>query len=231
MTTLPDRPSIRLLLLRHGHIANYRGDVSLTDEGTRQAHAAGAWYARQGGDVAALFTSHTNRARQTAVGFAAGYRTEQPDAELPVPEVRFSLRNPDLYLGGDRVNMTATQEAYADQSDVVTGDDVLAVPWYGEFMASEDRVGRWVADSNPPGDTALEVAHRIAVFTRSLAHVPAWRGRTVIGCTHSPILRAIALAFLGGDAGEPAHLHGHELTLRDDGALVVTAFRPDTEDG
>ena len=48
------------------------------------------------------------------------------------------------------------------------------------------------------------------------------------GVTHSPVLRACALAHLGHDLGEPEWLTGLELSVPDDRSLAVCRY-PATE--
>lgn len=214
------------MLLRHGHIASYRGDIPLTDDGAAQARAAGAWFASEGIRIARLMTSSTLRTRETADSFIHGYGTAEPDAPAPIPEPSQALRNPDVYLSGHRVNMTGTPAAFADQVEGLEEDDVTKVAFYNAFLGDPDRIGYWLRHSNPPGDTALDVGRRIQAYTRSLADAPAWRGQTIIGITHSPVLRAVALTFMGIDPGEPPYLHGYSLTLETNGALTFTVVSP-----
>ena len=49
---------------------------------------------------------------------------------------------------------------------------------------------------------------------------------TVIGVTHSPLLRAVSLMFMGVDPEEPAHLTGFGLDLLPAGSVRAEAFDP-----
>ncbi len=215
----------QLVLLRHGRIEAHRGDIPLIDVGVTQAEDAGRWFGKVGWTFEALLCSPTLRTRQTATSFTDGYR-ETSDAELPDTTIGMALRNPDLYLGGHLVNMTGTSAALADQVPTVTDQDVGAVPFYRDFLDDVDRIGFWLGHNTPPGDDARTVGRRIEAFARSLADVPHWAGRTILGITHSPVLRAVAQTFLGGDPGEPHHLHGYALTLRSGGQLNVAPISP-----
>ncbi|WP_030661684.1 histidine phosphatase family protein [Streptomyces cellulosae] len=221
---------VRLIVLRHGAIASHKGDVPLTDEGRAQAMAAGRWFARQNLTAIGLLASPTTRTRETAEHFRRGAESVRPDISLPEPQPSFALRNPDLYLGGHHVNMVSSAAAFREQAPSVTEEDVLKAPFYGGFLTDADRIGYWLGHSHPPGDTARAVGTRIEAFTRSLAHVPDWSGRIIVGITHSPVLRAIALTFLGADPGEPPYLHGYRLTLRPGGAISVTPEAPGTSE-
>ncbi len=219
---------VRLVVLRHGHIASHRGDIPLTDEGCEQARTAGQWFAGEGMTFTSLLASPTRRTIETAEHFSRGYTAERPDAGLPKTQPSVALRNPDLYLGGHHVNMVSSAEAFRAQAPSMTEDEILRVPFFAEFLTAPDRIGYWLEHSHPPGDTAHAVRIRLEAFVRSLGHVPGWSGKTVLGITHSPVLRAIALTFLGTDPGEPPYLHGYSFTLGDDGAVVVGHVAPAT---
>jgi broad specificity phosphatase PhoE len=220
-------PVVRLVLLRHGHVDSHRGDVPLTGQGLAQADAAGRRLAGEGDTLAALLTNPgTRRTRETAAAFGAAYAAAGGRVDDPEPHPCSALRNPDLYLGGSLVSMVSSAEAFAEQAPPLTAADVTAVPFFRTFLTHPDRVGYWLAHSSPPGDDAVTTGRRLAVFARSLADVPAWRGRLVVGVTHSPLLRALALTFLGADPGEPPFLHGYSLTLEAGGALTVEQVSP-----
>lgn len=227
---MKEQPLVRLVLLRHGHVASHRGDVPITERGGTQAAAAGRWFARQGVPLAALLTNPaTLRTRATASAFAVAYAAEGGTVDDADPHPCFALRNPDLYLGGHHVSMVSSAEAFAEQLPHLGPADVMAVPFFREFLTVPDRIGYWAAHSSPPGDTVLAVGRRVEVFARSLADAPQWRERIVVGVTHSPLLRAVALTFLGVDPGEPPFLHGYSVTLEANGALSVAAVSPDLD--
>ena len=219
---------VELLLLRHGQVPNHRSDVPLTDLGQAQAEAAGRWFAEEGIEIAALLSGETRRTRDTAVGFAAGYRTVGND--LPDPVVSFALRNPDFYLGGHRINMAEGAPALAGQSPSVTEDDVHEVPFYRDLMVAPDRVGFWLEHGNVPGDTARDVGFRIDRFARSLVDVPAWRGGTVVAITHSPVLRAVRFHHWAEYSKEPPFLHGYRLQVEQGGPITMSTFATGTGD-
>lgn len=125
----------------------------------------------------------------------------------------FALRNPDLYLGGDRVSMVSSASAFAEQTKNLTDDDVMQVPFFSEWLTHPERVGFWVAHPSPPGDTAATVSQRVSAFATSLADVPTLWGTTVVAVTHSPILRAVGLHQHGTDRGEPAYVTGYQLSV------------------
>lgn len=216
---------VTVLLLRHAHVEGHRGDVPITGEGHEQARRAGAWIGSAGYEVGAVLYGGTRRTRETAEGIVAGLGAGHPG----VPEVldSFALRNPDLYLGGDRVSMVSTAAALAEQTANLTAEDVNRVPFFREWLAHPERVGFWVAHQSPPGDTAAAVARRILAFAGSLADVPRWRGRTVVAVTHSPVLRALGLQQHGVDPGEPALVTGYQLSIGS-GSVSIEDVAPAT---
>lgn len=226
MTESDDR--IRILLLRHGRVAHHRGDVPLTELGVAQAEAAGEWFAKEGTEVACLLSGETRRTRDTAEHFAASYRRHADGLAIPDPIVSFALRNPDLYLGGHRINMGQGAPFLASQSPEVTEADVERSPFYAGLMTADDRVGFWIESNNVPGDSSRDVGRRIDQFARSLGDVAGWWGRTIVAITHSPVLRAVRLHLWGEYSKEPPFLHGYSLTLARDGGLELATFTTDT---
>lgn len=206
-----------MLLLRHAHVEGHRGDVPITEEGHRQARRAGEWIRAGGAEVAAVLYGGTRRTRETAEGLQAGFADGGSATEVADS---FALRNPDLYLGGDRVSMVSTAEAFAQQTSHLAADDVTQVPFFREWLTHPERVGFWVAHASPPGDTAATVHQRIAGFASSLADVPKWRGRTVVAVTHSPVLRAVGLHVHGVDPGEPEFVTGYRIRVSSDSVEI-----------
>ncbi|MEM7341312.1 MAG: histidine phosphatase family protein [Actinomycetota bacterium] len=219
---------VRVLLLRHGQVANHKGDVPLTPTGEAQADAAGRWFADQEIAVATVLSGETLRTRHTADGFVAGYRAAGGDVADPVVSV--ALRNPDLYLGGHRINMAEGAEALAAQSPAMRAADVERSVFFAGFMTAPDRVAHWLEHPDPPGDDAVGVGRRIDRFAMSLADVPAWEGATVVAVTHSPVLRAVRLNHWNEYSKEPPFLHGYALTVGLDGDLTMTAVATGTGD-
>jgi len=217
--------SVTVLLLRHAHVEGHRGDVPITDEGHGQARRAGEWIGAAGSQVGAVLYGGTRRARETAEGILTGLG----EVGRPASDALdcFALRNPDLYLGGDRVSMVSTADAFAEQTRNLTGDDVRRVRFFREWLEHPERVGFWVAHQSPPGDTAASVSRRISAFAESLADVPAWRGKTVVAVTHSPVLRAVCLRLHGVDPGEPALVTGYRLLVRS-GSVDIEEVAPAT---
>lgn len=214
-----------LFLLRHGQVGSHRGDVPLTGEGGHTSAKAGAWLADVvRGPVEVLYGS-TLRARQTALFVAGALASTAPRLVVGEPRVSFALRNPDLYLGGERVDMVSSADALADQVPGLGPEQCAAHPWFGRFMQSPERVGWWLRHPRPPGDDAGTVARRIIAFTRSLADRPVPHG-DVIGITHSPVLRSVGVALLDEDPGELGHLTGYHLMITEEDSVSAIRFEP-----
>ncbi len=212
-----------LLLLRHAHVVGHRGDVAITDEGREQATRAGAWLGARAYDIAAVMYGGTRRTRETADGIAAGL----PHGRGLEAADAFALRNPDLYLGGDRVSMVSSAEAFAEQTRAMRPEGVTRVAFFREWMSHPDRIGFWLTHDAPPGDDSRSVARRISAFAASLNDVPDWHGRTIVAVTHSPVLRSVGLHLRGVDPGEPPYVTGYAVTTRQ-GALDVVEMAPAT---
>lgn len=224
--TQPSWTGPRLLLLRHGEVASHGGDMSLTARGRQQARHAGRRLGASCADVTALLASSTVRARETAAELLHGLREADSQASTPEPRVSVVLRNPDLYLAGHRVDMVSTAAAFCEQAPLLTEQQCRQIPFFAGFLDAPDRIGYWVTHPDPPGEGTAAVAARVAAFARSLSDVPGRVGRTVVGVTHSPLLRAVALEFLGEDPGEPDHLCGYCVRVRPGGSVHVEPFDP-----
>jgi broad specificity phosphatase PhoE len=208
----------RLLLLRHGEVASHRGDVAVTDRGLDRAERVGRRLAASAGRLRVL-TGETLRARQTGAAIAAGARAA--GAAVEEPRVAFALRNPDLYVAGERVDMVSSAAALAEQVPGMTVDEAAAVPFFAEFFDHPDRVGWWLRLADPPGDDAGAMARRIGHFAASLPDRTTPPAELTVGVTHSPVLRACALAQLGHDPGEPEWLTGLELSVSSDRSVAA----------
>jgi broad specificity phosphatase PhoE len=203
----------RLLLLRHGEVASHRGDVAVTDRGLDRAEHVGRRLAATAGRIRVL-TGETLRTRQTGAAGAAVDR----------PRVAFALRNPDIYVAGERVDMVSSAAALAEQVPGMTVDEAAAVAFFAEFYDHPDRIGWWLRLVDVPGDDAQTVARRIGHFAASLPDRTTRPAELTIGVTHSPVLRACALAHLGHDPGEPEWLTGLELSVSSDRAVAVRRY-------
>jgi broad specificity phosphatase PhoE len=206
-----------LLLLRHGEVESHRGDVPVTTEGLQTAAEVGAHLAaRATGRRIRIVSGETRRTRDTAEAVARG--AVDGGADVVTGGVAFALRNPDLYLAGVRVNMVSSEQAFAEQVPGLAEADIGKLAFFRDWLSVPDRVGWWVAHENPPGDTAADVARRIERFAASFADRPG--DDLVVGVTHSPVLRALAVHCTGTDPGEPAWLAGIAADVADDRSVT-----------
>ncbi|MGY1617325.1 phosphoglycerate mutase family protein [Geodermatophilus sp. SYSU D00691] len=214
----------RLLLVRHSEIASHRGDVPLTDNGVEIARQVGRDLGKERPAFRVL-TGGTLRTRQTAEAVAEGARSE--GAEVEGPRVAFALRNPDIYVAGERVDMVSSATALAEQVPGMTEDQAASNLFFSGFFDHPDRIGWWLGLSEVPGDDATTLARRIDAFASSLADAGSRTGGLTVGVTHSPVLRACTLAHLANDPGEPPWVGGLEYAVRPDRSLRVSAFAID----
>jgi broad specificity phosphatase PhoE len=108
----------------------------------------------------------------------------------------------------------------AEQVPGMTLDEAAAVPFFVEFFDHPDRIGWWLRLGDVPGDDAGAVARRIGHFAASLPDRTIQPAELTVGVTHSPVLRACALAHLGRDPGEPEWLTGLELSVSSDRSVA-----------
>ena len=103
----------------------------------------------------------------------------------------------------------------------MTLDEAAAVPFFVDFYDHPDRIGWWLRLGDVPGDDAEAVARRIGHFAASLPDRTTQPAGLTVGVTHSPVLRACALAYLGHDPGEPEWLTGLELSVSSDRSVAA----------
>src|SRR5829696_4420233 len=125
----------RLLLLRHGEVASHRGDVAVTGRGLDGAEHVGQRLAATAGRIRVL-TGGTLRARQTGAAIATG--ASAAGAAVDEPRVAFALRNPDLYVAGERVDMVSSAAALAEQVPGMSVDETAAVASFATFYVQRD---------------------------------------------------------------------------------------------
>lgn len=221
---------VTVLLLRHGQIASHRGDTPLTDQGCETSRTAGLRLGDRCDGRVTVLSSTTLRARQTASLLADAAR---PSSRLVVeqPRVAFGLRNPDLYLAGERVDMVSSPDALAAQVPALTPDECAAHPFFAGFLRAPDRIGWWLRHPAPPGEDPAAVSARVVAFARSLLDLGPGRAGIVVGVTHSPVLRAVALVLGGRDPGEPGFLAGFAVRVTPEGAPALEPFDPFARDG
>ncbi|MDZ5697452.1 histidine phosphatase family protein [Chelativorans sp. M5D2P16] len=203
---------VRLWLLRHAKVTSHRGDQPLAPDAFEPVDAAARAISAvtEPGATLSFHSTRTKRAQQTANALRDCIAPGAPDARSA-----WGLRNPDLYLFGDRVEMVSTPEAFAAQVTQVDAapEDVLAQSFYRSFLNTSDRVGYWLNHADPPGESALDVARRVAQFAKSLRPMGGdWHHAVCV--SHSPVLRAVLTRWFGlDDPGEPEWVEAIELII------------------
>jgi broad specificity phosphatase PhoE len=215
------KPPVTVWFCRHGEIASHRGDVPLTERGVRDAEAAGVRLAtllRPGAEVEFLH-AHTQRTLQTLQAIRRGLLgalDANTDIVLGEPRVEHAIRNPDLYVAGQRVEMVSSLAALAEQlpQGLVSTERLAAHGFFARFLAEPDRIRIWLEEPDPPGERAEDVARRFFTFARSLQDISEGRPRQYICVTHSGPLRALLRRYvLDHDPGEPGYVEAVELGL------------------
>lgn len=213
---------MRLYLLRHGEVASHRGDVPITAAAEGQAFEVGQGFGSRYSDPIPILSGDTRRAKDTAANLARG--VVDAGGQVVGPQVAFPLRNPDLYLAGARVDMVSSLEAFAAQVDGLSPEDVASLDFFPEFIASPDRIGWWLRHESPPGEDARSIAARVRSFAASLTDPVPVRPEVVVAVTHSPLVRAAGLDFLGRDIGEPPWVSGLLVIVEDDQHMSAEVF-------
>ena len=192
----------------------------MTESGLAQSRDRGRLLAGDlsPGEIVHFMHAPTLRTRQTVEEIRTSMvETLSPGGGMNLLDVREqgAIRNPDLYVAGQRVEMVSSAEALAEQLSAppVDPETLANHPFFGAFLASSDRIGYWVEHPDPPGEDTVAVARRQMTFATSLLDKQEDRPVRYVLATHSPVLRAILLCYLGEDPGEPGHLEPIDLTL------------------
>ena len=225
MNSGPQQAPLALWFYRHAEIPSHRGDLPATVAGLVQAESVGVALAHECPPGARVEFLHapTTRTVQTAEALRRGLeRSLIPDCgvELRAPRVEQAIRNPDLYVAGHRVEMVSAIEAVAAQlpDDAITRDELDRNAFFSRFLTSPDRVGMWVADEDPPGERADDVAWRFFTWARSLLDTTRPYARRYVCVTHSGPMRALLRRYvLDADPGEPEYVEPVQLTFSANG--------------
>jgi broad specificity phosphatase PhoE len=212
--------TVRIHWLRHGKTASHRGDVPLTDEGFSQARERGRAFAEEisADEVVHFMHAPTLRARQTIEEVRASMEEAlAPESSVKLLAIteQLAIRNPDIFVAGQRVELVSSVEALAEQLSAPPVDLATLAdhPFFSAFWSSPDRIGYWVEHPDPPGEDTVAVARRQMTFATSLPEGQKDDPVRYVLATHSPVLRSILLHHFGEDPGEPGHLEPLELTL------------------
>lgn len=214
---------MQVLFLRHGEVASHRGDVPVTEAGLRHAEQSGKALAAAFDTPVTVFYGGTRRTRETAEALIRGMDAPER-VDGPLDSV--ALRNPDMYAAGTRVNMVSSPESLAEQVPGMTAAQAAANAWWATFFHAPDRIGWWLGQDDPPGETRKDVSARLWRFARTFADPGPYRGRLVVCVTHSPLLRSLAIGAGLPDPGELDYVTGSRVSVGDDGRLDVETFAP-----
>ena len=212
--------TVRIHWLRHGKIASHRGNVPLTEEGQAQARERGRVLAEDISfrEIVHFMHAPTLRTQQTVEEVRASVEEalgSGSGVELFEASEQWAIRNPDIFVAGQRIEMVSSVEALSEQLSAppVDPETLTSHPFFSAFLASSDRIGYWVEHTDPPGEDTVAVARRQMTFAMSLLDKQEDRPVRYVLATHSPVLRAILLCYLKEDPGEPQHLEPIDLTL------------------
>jgi broad specificity phosphatase PhoE len=227
--TVSDAP-LHVHWFRHGRVASHRGDMPLTEEGRREAEEAGKRISSllMPDEIVSFLYAPTRRTRETAIalhGSIAATRTFSSQFTLLEPEMHMALRNPDLFVAGNRVEMVSNAEALVEQLPTLNVHigQLARLSFWHSFWEHPDRIGYWVSLHNPPGEDANAVARRMMTFAVSLLDLPCQQPRRYICVTHSPGMRAFLYHYLlGHDPGEPDYAETIDLELNGTNSVAIS---------
>lgn len=220
---------LRVHWLRHGRVPHHRGDVSVTEQGLQEVEESARRMVAslESTEVVSILHTATLRSRETAYVLD---RIMRAHPDVP-PHIRFrapleeqAIRNPDIYIGGMRVEMVSTAEAMAAQIEVngLGPDAVEVLPFYRDFFTLHDRIGYWIEHPDPPGENADAVARRMMAFAASLSQLPRELPTRYICVTHSPLMRAFLTRYVSNeDPGEPEFMETIDLIFAGDGTMEI----------
>lgn len=220
---------LRVHWFRHGRVASHRGDMPLTEEGRREVEEAGRRMSRllEPDEIVSFLYAPTRRTRETAIALQrsiAANANGTAQFSLLEPQLHMALRNPDLYVAGNRVEMVSNVEALAEQlpTSALPIEQLARLPFWHAFWEHPDRIGYWVSLHNPPGEDANAVARRMMTFAVSLLDLPCQQPRRYICITHSPDMRAFLYHYLlGRDPGEPDYAETIDLDLASTSSMAI----------
>jgi broad specificity phosphatase PhoE len=210
---------------RHAEIPSHRGDLPATAAGLADAEAVGERLAAAcpAGARVEFLHAPTTRTVQTAEALRRGVERALPsgaEVRLGAPRVERAIRNPDLYVAGNRVEMVSAVEALAVQlpDNALTADELERHAFFSRFLTSPDRIGLWLAEDDPPGERWDAVAGRLFTWARSLGDTRRAYARRFVCVTHSGPMRALLRRYVvGEDPGEPAYVEALQLAFDGDG--------------
>jgi len=222
-----DRAPLAFWFYRHAEIPSHRGDLPATEAGLAAAEAVGERLAAAcpAGAHVEFLHAPTTRTVQTAEALRRGVEralSSGSEVRLGAPRVERAIRNPDLYVAGNRVEMVSAVEALAVQlpDNALTPDELERHAFFSRFLTSPDRIGLWLAEDDPPGERGDAVAGRLFTWARSLGDTRRAYKRRFVCVTHSGPMRALLRRYvIGEDPGEPEYVEAVELAFDGDGGV------------
>src|SRR5919206_621693 len=137
--------TVRIHWLRHGKIASHRGNVPLTEEGLAQAREKGRALAEDvsPGEVVHFMHAPTLRTQQTVEEVRASMEEalgSDSGVELLEVSEQWAIRNPDLFVAGQRVEMVSSVEALTEQLSAppVDPETIANHLFFSAFLTSSD---------------------------------------------------------------------------------------------
>ena len=216
--------------VRHEEVPSHRGDVPLTLQGQQRTAAIVQRFEKllAPHEAVALLYAPTRRTRDTALAIDRVMTDVlSGDARaihlLPVTR-NDALRNPDLYVAGERVEMVSSLPALAEQfpAGYISHEALERLSFWRNFWSHPDRIGYWVNHPEPPGEDASAVARRVLMFAVSLLDLPRTQPRRYLCITHSPVMRAFLLRYLTtSDPGEPEYGESIDLQFLSDAEVTI----------
>lgn len=217
--------NITIYLFRHGKVDGHNGDVPLSDDAQGDIDRAGSFVAAHtpDGETVLLLATKTVRSHDTAKRLGEVIKAQNPALTIEGVHDEYAVRNPDLYLAGHRVEMVSNGNAMSRQlpEDTISGDAIEKLPFFGDFFRAPDRIGYWLFHDNPPGENATAVARRLLNYCRSCADTSPEKNLSIVAVSHSPVLRAILVAYMGlSDPGEPDWVEPITIRLGPTGSTI-----------
>ncbi|GAC1432411.1 MAG: hypothetical protein PVS3B3_15930 [Ktedonobacteraceae bacterium] len=222
--------ALHVHFVRHEEVASHRGDVPLTPRGQQRAAAIAQHFSEllEPNEVVTLLHAPTQRTRETALAVHNAMvdmlTGDERTIHLMHPTRNDALRNPDLYVAGERVEMVSSLEALAEQLPTgrVSNEALEQLLFWRTFWSHSDRIGYWVNHPNPPGEDAGAVARRLLTFAVSMLDLPRAQPRRFLCVTHSPVIRAFLMhSLFVSDPGEPQYGESVNVHFPPDGEMTV----------
>ena len=225
--------TVEILLVRHGHTADYTEDSGLTEHGVEQSRTWGLQFAAgvPGDQEVTLLTGPARRARETAEHVHAGLI--EGSCTVALPRTVDGLHNFRVRTPSGLQEITAAFPGYRAAAAQVDGGPrplwmrEIDVFWE-EQVRGDDPITLWMRVPLLTFEPPTAVVRRLLAAMDEL--VQAASGRTLyVCCTHSGPMRALAAWALGRDLGEPQNTEVVRVRVRRDRSLGWITYRGATQ--